>query len=44
MLSFEYNNTTVEINDERQIKKGRGAFCSRHCNGDYQRKHTWKPT
>lgn len=25
----------------RQIKKGRQAFCSRSCNGKYQRKHNW---
>lgn len=33
----------VFYREKRQIKKGRDAFCSRHCNGDYQRKHNWKP-
>lgn len=33
----------VFYREKRQIKKGRDAFCSRRCNGDYQRKHNWKP-
>lgn len=29
--------------EKRQIKKGKHTFCSRSCNGKFQRRHSWKP-
>lgn len=33
----------VFFREQRQIKKSSNTFCSRSCNGKYQRKLKWKP-
>ena len=31
----------IFLREKRQIKKGKHTFCSRSCNGKYQRSRTW---